>query len=944
MIKLLLFLSMWGASAQAATVDFSQLSPESKARAENLIPQGKDADISPVDIDNLIRHLILDQQYDSAQVNRREDNGKVVYSVRVGRIRKMVKLSFHGYDAISEADLRREFGLSEGMQFDQQSLYDASQRVREFYVSQGYALAKVDLEFRSQKESDGVSVDVRVSEGPQTTIREFEIVADNPELREKLKFALRGFRKEPINEKTMSELRSRIREFLSENRYFRAEIQDPLIAKTDDPSKSKLVYRFTNSDEYSLEFRGNITNSDRTIIKSLNLDQFTSSNPNVGAEIGHKIKNYYVANGYARAEVQVEESTSPKNKHVRILQFNIKEGPQVKIKSIDWVGRFSESPKTYTNFLKDHSSDAVSDGLYVKDDIDVGLKNLIIDRRNQGFLKAKIVSTRASNNPQKNEITLQINFDEGPLTQVRSIKFTGLQQLNEDDLRRQLDIEEGEPLKLNRLEDSIVKLKRFCQGKGFLEMAIVNERQDLVRYNDDNTLVDVVFQIFEGPQVRVGSIVIDGPTITKDYVVYKELEFRVGDILTPEKIEESVRRLQRIGHFSSVEIKTAEENTPNAIRTVLVKLTDRNPGLFLLGIGFSNERRLTFRGYTGLSYRNLGGMGRGVSARVDANYNIGDDNDRRYAERKFTLGYLEPYLFDTRMRGRVNLTQGFSIKPQDSTQGSELRQTTWTIEHDLTSHILISWDLFNLAKFRDFAVPSEKELTLLNIGSTSLTFDIDFRDHPFIPTRGTFTRINLEYGNPPLGSNATIEYSRAFASFTHYQSMGFLGLVWANSVRGGYLKNLSQLSSGSVPYDKRGFILGGESTVRGFTPGEGFPTIHDYRLAGVAESATEAIPGQFDTKNSRFNLNTDATMYLFKSELRFPLPWWKNVAAAIFYDGGSVAIGGLNFDRPYRDSFGIAARYLTPVGAVSAEYGWKVAPRGDRGEAAGVFNISVGTF
>lgn len=155
-------------------------------------------------------------------------------------------------------------------------------------------------------------------------------------------------------------------------------------------------------------------------------------------------------------------------------------------------------------------------------------------------------------------------------------------------------------------------------------------------------------------------------------------------------------------------------------------------------------------------------------------------------------------------------------------------------------------------------------------------------------------------------------------------------MIWANSLRGGYLKNLREL--GSVPYDKKGFILGGESTIRGFSPAEGFPH-------------KDHFPTGYDAATDRYSLTTDATMYLFKSEVRFPI--YKNFGGAFFYDGGAVFIRGVDFEAPYRDAIGIAARYNTPVGPVSLEYGWKIKPRCTltKGcESPSVFHFSIGTF
>ena len=149
-------------------------------------------------------------------------------------------------------------------------------------------------------------------------------------------------------------------------------------------------------------------------------------------------------------------------------------------------------------------------------------------------------------------------------------------------------------------------------------------------------------------------------------------------------------------------------------------------------------------------------------------------------------------------------------------------------------------------------------------------------------------------------------------------------------MRGGYLRNLSSKENGGVPYDVKGLTLGGQSTIRGFTLGEIFP--------GEKE---------LGVKPTDFKLKDSATMYLIKSELRFPI--YKAIGGALFYDGGAVFIKNVGFDDPYRDAVGIALRYETPVGAASLEIGYKLDRKNDdrpgqRREDAAAFHLSIGTF
>jgi outer membrane protein assembly factor BamA len=151
-------------------------------------------------------------------------------------------------------------------------------------------------------------------------------------------------------------------------------------------------------------------------------------------------------------------------------------------------------------------------------------------------------------------------------------------------------------------------------------------------------------------------------------------------------------------------------------------------------------------------------------------------------------------------------------------------------------------------------------------------------------------------------------------------------MVLANSLRLGDIKNLS--GNDGVPYNKKGFVLGGISTIRGFEAGtnERFPNERDLGIAS----------------NEIYLLQDRAQFFLVKSELRFPI--WGSVGGAVFYDGGLVKVDRIHFKDPYRDAAGFGIRYATPVGPANLEFAWKLDTDRDRGESPFRMHISIGTF
>ena len=918
----IIFILLLSLSASASWQVQYQDVPESiRTPLLKQFPQIQNERLTKPQMDEIIRWL-----HDQLQADR------VVFTEGAGgqakleikRIPRISQINFSGLSALSETEARGYISFNKNDAFDQDLLLESGERLRQAYKVLGYLSAEIDVDMPTNEKGQ-LNLNIRVRENKRTEITEIKIDTSNADLKIQLAKKLRSFKGKTFTDSTINEMTQFMREKLNEEERYLTEVTGPEARFNSDETEAVLFYKLDKIEKFDIDLRGQQAFTKPTLLDDvLDLKNYNSSSPNLVADLTQKLRNYYLKEGYARVDIRAEEQEGF-GSYNRRLVFLIDEGAHIKIDQFLFSGKFTQDPDSYIDFIRKNSSPNLKRGYYIKEDLEKGFANLLTNLRNQGHLLAKIISSRTQYNRTKDKITVYVNLDEGPITTVDTIEFSGNVVFSKEKLLEILDLAAKEPLRLNKLEQAIQDLKAFYFENGYIEMLLLNEKENLVFYNADNTQAQLKFQIFEGPHVQVSSIVIDGNYFTRDYVILNELDLSVGDTVTPSKIEESIARLQRVGHFSSVEIKTLEEKTNVAQRTLIVRVTEREPGVFTMGLGATNERGLTLRGYTGIGYRNLLGTGRGISLRLEGNYNVADI---KYFENKVTVGYLEPYLFNTRVRGRINVSRSKVVTDYDLRKGTEVNQTTGTLEKDFTSHIVGGWDIFSIATVRDFPIDSRStvEETLIDIGSTGPTVDVDYRDNIFNPTRGTFTRLSAEYASPALRSSKTIEYWRTTATFKHYLYLAEGPWVWANSFRAGYIENLNRLPEGGVPYDKKGFILGGESTLRGFEAG-----------------TSEVFPSHSDLQDDSihpFLLKTRAKTGLIKSEVRFPL--WGAISGAVFYDGGYVEIDEIKFLDNYRDSVGFGVRYNTPVGPLNLEFGCKLDRR--ENEEPWRFHLSIGTF
>ncbi|MGZ3797248.1 MAG: POTRA domain-containing protein [Pseudobdellovibrionaceae bacterium] len=919
--------SMAAAGPPHRSLNISSLSSEAQKELLQRFPQIRGDKISLELIDDVIRFLQLRPEFDLVQVLDQGSGNLIIHTERATRVSA---LKFEGLHGISESEAKQLFNVSVNDVLNQDQLINGGKKLRQQYNQLGYRNASIDIEIPPDGKGD-VHLMVQVKEGIQTLVGSITVNSPNPELNKALENRLSGEKDNALTDSQLAEILKKARDYLNAKSYLRAEIKEPEITFNVDESKAQLTLTIEKVDSYTIEFIGNREISSSTLNKTLDIGNFYSANPSLGSELAAKIKNLYLSRGFARVEVRSEEIEGRKP-FTRKITFNIDEGPRVKIAKFDISGNISRPSEYYVTLLKKQSSDLIQNGYYNKNELDQGFEAMRIELQNQGYLLARINSTRTQYSKEKNQVSVFVNLDEGPLTKIENIQFTGNETVSSAELLKAIDLESQQTLRLAQLEKAIQNLKTFYQEKGYIDMVLLNEKEDLVTYNESNTQAKLNFKIYEGPQVRIANILLDGNSFTKDYVLLKEIELQPGETVTPSKLDEAIAKLQRTGYFNTVDVKTLEEKTSIANRTLVVKVSERDPGLFTLGAGANNDLGLTLRGYTGLAYNNLMGTGRGVSLRLEGNYNV---NEIRYLESKVTLGYVEPYLLGSKIRGRVNLSRSSQLTDYTTKKVSDISQTTWSLERDLTSHITVIYELWNSAHLQDFFLhpdPGTPTPAPQDIVTTGPRLDIDYRDNPFNPTKGHFTTLSYEYSSPEIGSSreGEIKFQRATGSFTHYLRLPYLKddfMIWANSLRGGYLENLSQKTGATdgVPYDKKGFYLGGISTIRGFNGAKQyFPT---YEQLGIQSTET-------------FYLKGIATMYLVKSELRVPL--YGNFGAAVFYDGGAVHIQHQDLGDEYRDSAGFGFHYNTPVGPVNLEIAWKLDMK--PGEDPYAVHLSIGSF
>ena len=644
---------------------------------------------------------------------------------------------------------------------------------------------------------------------------------------------------------------------------------------------------------FSIEFTGNSSIEDDALRDAMRQADFIEGrvfNPTVLDQVVQELKNQYLSRGQYAAEVQPEVMDLARNRVA--VQINVREGDTATIKKISIVGNESFSDKELLDEFESRTSSLFNwfskKNQYSKETVSSDLETLTSFYQDQGFLNFRIDSTQVSITPDRENIYLTINVVEGEQYRISQFKLTGRLIVPEEDMLPLVYIQPGE-LYSRALVDGTVELlsnRLADEGYSFAEINPVPE------IDEGSKTVSFTINVNPGRRVYVRRIEIVGNTTTRDEVIRRELRQLEGGWFSPALVQRSQVRLQRLGFFDEVEIDN--EPVPGSADQVdlLVSVTERSTGTFLVGVGFSGDDGILLQ--SSVSQANLFGSGKLISLSAD----------RSSFVESVSLQYTNPYATDSGISRSLNL----NYQKLDAAAFQIAEYFTDTLGGGVSY-------LFPLSEFMSFSAGAAYEK--IDLGATQFTpiefsdfigehpsnnnykltsaLAYDTRDSLLYTTRGFSLSLNLEVAAP--GSD--LEYYKANARAAWYVPL-FRDYVFKVSGDFGYGDSYS--SDEGLPFFKN-YYAGGTSSVRGY----------EIRSLGP----------QRESGASRNNPIGGSKRILSNISILVPIPGStaKDKRFALFIDGGQVYGPDQSIEfSEMRFSAGIGFNWLSPMGPMAISY------------------------
>lgn len=493
-----------------------------------------------------------------------------------------------------------------------------------------------------------------------------------------------------------------------------------------------------------------------------------------------------------------------------------------------------------------------------------------------GYIQARIESHEIVPDFQRNKVTLRTRLVEGPQFRVGSVTFSGNQILSDDEIRRLIQLKEGDAF--NR---GLLRISNRAIADRYSEIG--RARADVVPSTDvkaDALRVDVGFTIKEGPEVYVERINITGNTKSSEKVLRRELRVVEGELFTYQKLVRSRQRLFNLGYFDEVNVTVEPGSTPDKV-VINVDVKERATGLVSVGAGYSSLDNIFAT--LDITQRNLFGRGYEVFAR----FRIGSQS------RLGLVGFTDPYFLDTQLRAGADVydRERQYVDFTEERLGGDLRAS-----YPLAEYVTLggTYRLENV-DISDVAESSSDDLkreigTKLN-SVIELALSRDTRDNIFEPTTGSRTSLDAAFA----GLGGDTQFYRVIGEHSQFFPLPIFNWVFAVRGLAGYIQGWG---GQDAPIFER-FFLGGATTLRG----------QKTRSVGPKDSRGAVIGGD--------------TELLFSTELLIPV--FPRFRVAFFFDAGNAYGFGKDFDpTDLRLGAGLGFRFFSPLGPLRLELGYNL--------------------
>lgn len=766
-------------------------------------------------------------------------------------------------------------------------------RLQDLYREQGYFQASVRVDVAVDEARKQAVVTYPIQAGPRAQIGSVELGGEGTQVLDRAAI-LKELRLDPgdhYGKQALEADADRLQRWLVRSGWRRAEVGPARETVSDDEKTVDLVYPVEMGPRVEVEVLGaSLAELAKKDLLPILVEE--GYDPSLLLQTEQRLRRYYQSEGHYRVLVDAREE--PADDGALRLVVEIEPGPVYTLRGLTFEGNERIATARLENLVSTNPRKTLvpGSGRLVDEVLAADLDNLRSFYALEGFVASSVGPARVTE--EGADLFVTVPVEEGPRRRVVDVEIEGAKLLSREELLSGLSLEPGGPFHPQRLQASLDRIRSRYEALGY-DTTQVSAEED---WNDEHTLVDITFHVLEGPQARVERVVVRGYRKTRIESLLGWIDLEPGDPVSTRRLLEVQRDLYRRGIFSRVEVGTSSATRYAPARSIVVRVEEGRTQRLFYGLGYDSDDGA--RGLVGYSRSNL--FGRGYSDQFDLRVS------QRESQARALL--LQPSLgrFDIPVTYSVFRLQKNDVSFDSERQGGQVELRKPFGPSSLSLRFLYKQIVLSNVDPGLEEIEIDRDLRSVTIASIGPSLFVDRRDDPVDPTSGWSLQLQTEYAFPFLA--ARTELAKVFTQQTAYLNLGRPGVL-AGSLRFGAIEPLGAnavdptipegLPSAQVPISER-FFAGGRTSHRA------------YRRDRLG------IPGQSIVDGA--NVGGDG-LVLANLELRFPVT--DTIGLTAFADAGNIWADWRAIDlTEIKTGVGIGGRYLSPIGPLRLEIGWKL--------------------
>jgi outer membrane protein insertion porin family len=837
-------------------------------------------------------------------------NGEVEIVFALSINYRVTEIKFDGIGGANRERQERDISVRAGDVLSLNAVDRSALSVQRFLNREGYLEATVDPETNFTRETSSAQVIFHVTTGPRAKVGTVTLDGDtDPFPKVELIAQMKRGPGKPFRVADARLDADRMERLMIRRDYRKASVR--FTGQTYDKTTHTVALRYTATSGPIVRVAV-VGVPEHDVRRQIPFSRNEAYSEDVIDNAADAIVKSYQERGYINATVDTEGKLE---NNVWTTTFKVVPGEKFKLDAVTFTGNKQVPAKDLQNVVATSTSGGFRSFMATlfRRPTGVTRAQLSADRdalesyyRLQGFSEAAVATPVVKTNAAKGTLSVDFPITEGPQTIVKAVRIEGNEQVPSRDLPKPT-LKTNGPLDPQALRTDLLALESFYADRGNAEVQIT-PRPDL---SADKTSATITYVIAEGPKIKVGDVVVRGNTYTKNDVILRKAGIDTGDPFSYIQILEAQRALYQLGIFQRVEIQAEQTGTTVSDRNVVIQVEEGKDVTLAGSLGASkqSDQKLSPIFSAAIAHRNLFGTGR----------YLGLEYVKSSARNEEFLTYQEPFI------GRFNVPAQFTIfhtkeKRPNATidqRGASVEvtkvarlQTRWSIRYEYKIGDCQSGTLCDQAKLH--ILPGvDRSITDIDIASLTPTFFWDRRDDPIDPHKGFFTTALLEYAFPMLHADA--DFFKQFAQASYYLPVSQRS-VFAVSGRVGFIE-----PRGTVPFTER-FVGGGETSHRAYALdllGDACTPQPDGTCDGTLILLTDPNTG----KQSPAPIGGNS-IFITNFEYRFPI--FSSLGGALFTDIGNVFPTTAIHFNDLRYGVGGGFRYLSPVGPLRFDIGYKL--------------------